>query len=163
MSTDNVCVHLLSDDQSRLVCQSVSSGFRATRLAHGLDVSSALAATQAVHERRTVCVDNASTDPRVARVARERHGIGACMYVPLIVRGEATGVSIFSFQQAHGWTPTKWRRGSATLGDVLKHHLSRHGMKVRRYSSVAEARAALEADLPWATALLADIALDEAA
>jgi signal transduction histidine kinase/CheY-like chemotaxis protein len=49
----------------------------------------------------------------------------------------------------------------ALLGDVLKHQLSVRGMTVRRYSSVSVALAALRDEPSWATAVLADIALDD--
>jgi CheY-like chemotaxis protein len=48
-----------------------------------------------------------------------------------------------------------------TLGDVLKQQLSKRGMTVRRYSSVSVALAAWRLEPSWATAVLADISLDD--
>ena len=120
LAVDNVCVHLLSYDKTRLVCQAVSSGFRASRLAQGLDITASPGAQAAIAERTSVRVDDATTDPRVAQVARERYGLRACAYVPLVVEGEAVGVAVFSFQHPHVWTDAEVQAAEALVGQLQR-------------------------------------------
>lgn len=104
LGCDNACVHLLSADRRRLICQAISDGFRATHLAYGLDVTASPGAFQAIRDQLPVAVDDALGDQRVARVARERYGLRACLYAPLVVDGRGVGVAIFSFQRPHAWS-----------------------------------------------------------
>ncbi|MFO0659286.1 MAG: ATP-binding protein [Polyangiaceae bacterium] len=100
---DNVCVHLLSLDRTRLICQAVSRGYRATALAFGLDLSACLAVSECLQTQRPIVVNDAMGDVRVARVARERYGLRACVYVPIVREGQSVGVLVASFQARTTW------------------------------------------------------------
>ncbi len=119
LGCDNVCIHLLSADRRRLICQAISHGFRATHLAYGLDVTAAPGAFHAIRDQKTVAVDNALDDERVARVARERYGLSACLYTPLVVDGRGVGVTIFSFQQPHTWSADEQAAAKALTDECV--------------------------------------------
>jgi signal transduction histidine kinase/CheY-like chemotaxis protein len=105
VGTTNLCFHLVSLDRSRLVCQAVTSGYRATRLAQGLELRDCPGASQALATGGQVVVNESVGSPLVARVAAERYGLRSCVYVP--VEGNQPnlreGLLVFSHDHPHAW------------------------------------------------------------
>lgn len=110
---DNVCVHLVSLDGSRIICQAVSKGYRATQLAFGLELSGCRAVDECLRTLRPVIVDDALADPRVAKVARERYGLRACVYVPIVRDGRGVGVLVASSLKRHAWSSAEVAEATA--------------------------------------------------
>ncbi|MEM1413259.1 MAG: ATP-binding protein [Myxococcota bacterium] len=100
----NCCVHVVSRDGRRILCQAVSSGYRATHLAHGLDLSACAHVRNALATGRPIAVTDARHDPGVAAVARKRYGLEACLYVPVMVEGAAQAIAIYSYGSPHEWS-----------------------------------------------------------
>jgi signal transduction histidine kinase/CheY-like chemotaxis protein len=100
----NACFHLLSSNRRRIICQAVSQGYRATQLAYGLDINESRGVIIALKSRDAVPVSDATKSDLVARVASERYGLRAALYVPVIVNDEAVGVLVFSYKHVHEWS-----------------------------------------------------------
>ncbi|MBK8975904.1 MAG: response regulator [Planctomycetes bacterium] len=112
---DNACLHLLSTDGQRLICQAVSSGFRATRLAYGLDIRASRGAFDAIATGRPIAVDDARHDPRVAELARRRYGLASCIYLPVTLATARRGLVVVSRQSPHTWSPAEIERARRTI------------------------------------------------
>ncbi|MEL6345396.1 MAG: ATP-binding protein [Myxococcota bacterium] len=104
LGTDNACLHLLSPDGTRLLCQAVSNGYRATRLAVGLSITEASGAHAAIRTGQIITIDHAIGDERVAQIARHRYKLQSCMYVPIVLKEQGAGVIVFSNLSPHRWT-----------------------------------------------------------
>ena len=109
---DTICLHLLQDlgeraptgPEGRLLLQVVSNGYTAGARTHTLTLAECPAVHDAIVHDRVIAVEDAVTDPRVARKAIESFKIRACVYAPLRVHGDGVGVVIPSFGRRHGWT-----------------------------------------------------------
>jgi len=110
----NACVHTRSHDGQYLLCQAVTSGFRPTLLAHGLELSGCLAIAEVLRTGQPLAIDDAEGDERVASVARKRYGLQSVLYQPL---GDSA-VAIFSHQVPHAWTAAEVAAAAASVEDL---------------------------------------------
>ncbi|MGF1526170.1 MAG: ATP-binding protein [Candidatus Competibacterales bacterium] len=120
---ENACIHLLSRDRRRLICQAISDGLRATHLAYGLDLSACLAASEIFASKQPLAIDDAVNDPRVAAVARRRFGLQSITYCPILVDGDPRGMMTFSYNRHHRWSERQVAAAQATAdacGQLLK-------------------------------------------
>lgn len=103
----NACLHLISADKQRIICQAVSQGYRATRLAFGLDLSDCPGINLMINTKDIVKVNDALASELVAKVAVQQYGLRAALYTPLIVDEQVIGVMVFSYQHPHDWTASQ--------------------------------------------------------
>ncbi|MGF1526169.1 MAG: ATP-binding protein [Candidatus Competibacterales bacterium] len=120
---DNACIHLLSQDRRRLICQAISSGLRATHLAYGLDISACLAASEVLTTHEPLAIDDAVNDPWVVAVARRRFGLQSITYCPILVDGDPRGMMTFSYTRHHRWNEHQVKTAQTmadACGELLK-------------------------------------------
>lgn len=119
----NACLHLISGDHRRIVCQAVSRGYRATRLAYGLDLTDCPGINQMIATRDIVPVTDALASDLVAKVAVDQYGLRAALYTPVFSSaGDVVAVLVFSYQHPHEWTSDQFAQArgvSQAVGDLL--------------------------------------------
>jgi len=145
----NGCLHLLSIDRRRLLCQAVTTGYRATQLAHGLSLDESKGASRALATGELVVVDEAISSGLVAPVAAEKYGIRACIYAPIVgpTPGVHDGVLVFSYKHPHVWSAEQReaaRRASAGLALLLAERLARSSPEEPQTRSERRLRALLD-------------------
>jgi signal transduction histidine kinase len=159
VGSTNACLHTQSTDGKRILCQAVTSGFRPTRLAHGLDLTDCPAVADVLHTGKAIAIDDATADPRVARVARERYGIRSVLYQPV---GDAA-VVIFCHQEPHAWTAAEHASAhlaAEELGRILS--LRQENGDERSGPSDARLRAMLDVSAGIVAAIDRDFVVYEA-
>jgi len=138
----NACLHLISADQRRIVCQAVSQGYRATRLAFGLDLSDCPGIKLMIESKDIVTVKDALSSDLVAKVAVNQYSLRAALYTPLLVKNEPIGVMVFSYQHPHDWSADQLanaRQVAAECAELLDPD-QRAPMPEVTTSSIGEAR-----------------------
>jgi signal transduction histidine kinase/CheY-like chemotaxis protein len=138
----NACLHLISSDKRRIVCQAVSQGYRATRLAFGLDLSDCPGIKLMIESKDIVTVKDALSSDLVAKVAVNQYSLRAALYTPLLVKNEPIGVMVFSYQHPHDWSADQLanaRQVAAECAELLDPD-QRAPMPEVTTSSIGEAR-----------------------
>ena len=133
LGCDGVCLHLLDAARDSILLQVVSSGYIAGRTTEHMSLTECPAVRTSIFDGEVIAVDDALSDPRVARRAIDRFKIRACVYAPIKFDGRGEGIVIASYRTARAWTPEQVDRVAA-LGRRCAAFLGTRDHDATKYS-----------------------------